>query len=84
MSQHIVEDEKVKWVFGWDQPMLTFFLQKHDKTLGASDMNPVVWAGTRHGEIYEVDELVKVARNHGLRIDHRTRVLLYGDQDDGR
>lgn len=84
MSRYIVEDAKTKWVYGWDQGLLTFFLQKHDKTLTDEDFNPVEWHGTNPEEIYEVDDLVIVARKAGIDIPHATRVALYGDKDDGK
>jgi copper oxidase (laccase) domain-containing protein len=84
MSQHIVQDEQFKFVFGWDQPLMSFYLQKHDPTQ-AEDDQIVVWLGaTADTKMYEVNDLVYAAHKHGLLIDHSTRVQLYGEKDDGR
>lgn len=89
MSQHIVEDEeqKLKWVFGWDQMLVSFYLQKHDMTKDEDDEeNPriVVWLGADIGtRMYEVEDLVKAARKHGLEIPYAKHVQLYGEKDDG-
>jgi hypothetical protein len=37
MSQHVVQDGQNKFVFGWDQPLLSFYLQKHDLTISEED-----------------------------------------------
>jgi hypothetical protein len=84
VSQHIVEQDEKKYVFGWDHPQLTFFLQVHDLTVEDKDEQIEVWLGCRRREIYEVEDLIKVARKHGLDIPHETRVKLYGEKDDGR
>jgi hypothetical protein len=83
VSQHIVETEKGKVVFGWDQPLMTFYFQVHDGDVSEDD-NPVVWLGTKPQEIYEVEDLVRVAKRNGFYISHETRVKLYGEKDDGR
>lgn len=86
MSQHIVlsEDGSRKWVFGWDQPLMTFFLQVHHLD-APEDKQIVAWFGTgSRDQMYEVDHLVQVAAEHGLRISHTTQVALYGEKDDGR
>ena len=83
MSQHIVQDERFKYVFGWDQPLQSFYLQKHDPTQ-AEDEEIVVWLGaTADTKMYEVEDLVHAAYKHGLKIDHSMRVQLYGEKDDG-
>lgn len=84
VSQHIVHDEKFKFVFGWDQPLRSFYLQKHDLTREA-DEQIIVWLGaTTDTTMYEVEDLVRASRRHGLRIDHSIRVQLYGEKDDGQ
>lgn len=84
MSQHVVEDDKVKWMFGWDQPLMSFYLQKHEKNLD-SDENPVLWLGALpNTQMYEVSDLTIAAKKHGLKIPYRTQVVLYGDKDEGR
>lgn len=84
MSRHEIVNEKGTWAFGWDQPLMTFFLQLHDDDRDEED-NPVIWLGARKETImYEVDDLVRAARRNGLDIPYSTQVTLYGDKDDGR
>ena len=83
VSQHIVQDEQFKFVFGWDQPLQSFYLQKYDPTREEDD-RIIVWLGaTVDTTMYEVEDLVRMARKHGLRIDYSTRVKLYGERDHG-
>lgn len=85
MSQYILEDDKVRWVFGWDQPLMSFFLQKHDKAIEDPDDNPVVWIGaTELTRMCEVDALVRAAKRHDLIIPYAMQVALFRDQDEGR
>lgn len=86
MSRYEITNGKGKWAFGWDHPLLTFFLHLHDLELEVSDpdANPVIWIGSSPCEIYEVDELVRRAAREGLDIPYEMRVKLYGDKDDGR
>lgn len=85
MSRHEVEKDEKKFVFGWDQPLMSFFLQVHDLTFEEdSDNNPVVMlGGDLHTKMYEVDDLVRHAQMHGLHIDHQMQIKLYGEKDDG-
>lgn len=87
MSQHIVEVEDKKFVFGWDQPLQSFYLQVHDLTRPEDDEeNPriIAWYGaTKDTTMYEIDDLADKARRHGLIISHGMRVKLYGEKDDG-
>lgn len=83
MSQHVITNEKGKFVFGWDQPLQSFFLQVHVEGLSEEE-NPVVWLGaTARTRMYEVEDLSRAAAREGLIIDHDTRVKLYGEKDDG-
>jgi hypothetical protein len=87
MSQHIVTQEEKKFVFGWDQHLMSFYLQVHDMTKEEDDEEDpriVVWLGaTADTQMYEVEDLARKARKHGLVLDHATRVKLYGEKDDG-
>lgn len=83
MSQHVIEDDQYRWLVGWDPPLLTYFMQKHDKAVDPDD-NPVVWLGARPAEIYEVEDLVRSAKKHGLDIPVETARALYLDKDEGR
>jgi copper oxidase (laccase) domain-containing protein len=83
MSQHIVVQEEKKYVFGWDQPLMSFYLQVHDSTR-AEDDQITVWLGaTADTKMYEVEDLVHAAHKNGLKIEHPMRVTLYGEKDDG-
>ena len=86
MSQHIVlsENGSRKYVFGWDQPLQSFFLQVHDLTR-PEDEQIKVWLGADPAsQMYEVEHLVQVAMEHDLDIPYRIEVELYGEKDDGR
>lgn len=86
MSQHIVLHSHLdrKWVFGWDQPLQSFYLQVHDLTISDEDDPIIVWLGAdRKTNMYEVEDLVREAKKNGLDIPHETRVALYGEKDDG-
>jgi copper oxidase (laccase) domain-containing protein len=83
MSQHIVVQEERKFVFGWDQPLMSFYLQVHDTTR-PEDEQIAVWLGAdAETKMYEVEDLFIAAKKEGLFIDHETRVKLYGEKDDG-
>lgn len=84
MSQHMIERGEKKYVFGWDQPLMSFFLQVHDTTR-AEDEQIICWLGADpETKMYEVEELVKEAMKAGLDIPYRIQVELYGEKDDGR
>jgi hypothetical protein len=83
MSRHIVEQDEKRYVFGWDQPLMSFFLQVHD-LIREEDDQVVIWLGATADTImYEVEDLVRAAAKHGLLIEHPMRVTLYGEKDDG-
>jgi hypothetical protein len=83
MSQHLIVSQEGIFVFGWDQPLQSFFLQKHDSDM-PEEANPVVWLGaTSDTQMYEVEDLVQMAKRHGCYISHEMRVKLYGEKDDG-
>lgn len=83
MSQHIIRQEGKKYVFGWDQPLQTFYLQVHDLTR-AEDEQIIAWLGVDNDtRMYELEQLVASARKHGLFLEHSYRVKLYADKDEG-
>jgi hypothetical protein len=83
MSHYIVIDKDTKYVFGWDQPLRSFFLQIHDLTLPEDD-RITTWLGASQDTImYETDDLVLAAHKRGYDIPYETRVKLYGDKDAG-
>lgn len=88
MSRHEAQVDEVTgkptFVYGWDQPLMSFYFQKHDFTR-PRDEQVIVWLGaTADTQMYEVEDLVRVAKRHGLYISHQERVKLYGEKDDGR
>lgn len=83
VSQHIVIQEEKKFVFGWDQPLMSFYLQVHDTTRAEDDQITVWMGSTASSVMYEVEDLVRAAAKHGLLIDHAMRVQLYAEKDDG-
>jgi hypothetical protein len=88
VSQHIITQEEKKFVFGWDQPLKSFYLQVHDLTIPEDDEEErdpiVVWLGGADSVMYEVEDLVLAASKQGLDIPYRIQVELYGERDDGR
>lgn len=84
MSQRVIEEGVKKYVFGWDQPLQSFFLQVHDSTR-PPDEQIVTWLGADPAtKMYEVEDLVKAAMKEGLDIPYRIEVELYADKDYGR
>lgn len=84
MSQHMVRQGDKRFVFGWDQPLMSFFLQVHDSTRKDPDDQIVFRAGaTPETAMYEVEHLVQLASEHGLEIDPQMEVQLYREKDDG-
>lgn len=79
MSRHEMIHANNKWVFGWDQPLMSFFLQVHDNNLSEEE-NPVIWLDR---DMYEVEDLVREAKKTGLAVTHTMQVLLYSEKDDG-
>lgn len=84
VSQHIVEEGRFKYIFGWDQPLMSFYLQVHDSEIIDPENNPVHWYGaTASTQMYEVEELCRSAQVFGLHIDHEMRTKLYAEKGDG-
>lgn len=90
MSQHIVapgvmdEQPNLKFVFGWDQPLQSFYLQVHDMSIEEEDDQIIErYGASPDTTMYEVKDLVKVAKKHGLKIDSEMETMLYGEKDDG-
>lgn len=86
MSRHEIpgKDPNHKVIVGWDHPLLTFFVQVIDrrKEQAGDDEYMVLWSGTRPRELYEVDDLVREARQF-VRLSPQMRARLYGDKDEG-
>ena len=84
MSQHVIMEENKKFVFGWDQPLMSFFLQVHNLTLDEDDEECILFvAGTPPNVVYDVEDLVNRARRYGCHIPYQTQIELYREQDDG-
>lgn len=84
VSQHVVEDGRFSYVFGWDNPLQSFYLQVHDAEIVDPDKNPVHWIGaTAATTMFEVEELCQSAETHGLYISHEMRATLYAEKKDG-
>lgn len=84
MSQHVVVQEVKKFVFGWDQPLQSFYLQVHEEHRSEEEQIVASLGATPDTKMYEVEDLVHAAHREGLFIDHPLRVQLYGEKDDGR
>lgn len=85
MSQHLAIIDTKKYVFGWDQPLQSFYLQVHDTTLENEDENPIIMLGADIGTtMYEVEDLVRAAEKQGLAIQYNIQAVLYADKDEGR
>lgn len=86
MSRHEVpaRDPNHKIIVGWDHPLLTFFVQVIDRRKEeAGDDYFVLWRGTSHREIYEIDALCRRARPFA-ELSAEIKAKLYGDKDEGR
>lgn len=86
MSRHKIESlarQDVEVYVGWDQPLMTFFGQIYNKAKLGKDDALVLWAGTTHGELYEIDQLARAISQYVI-IEPSLRSILYGDKDLGR
>lgn len=84
MSQHIVVQEEKKFVFGWDHPLESFYLQVHDSTR-PEDEQIITWLGADPAtQMREIQDLCQEARKEGLYINYEMRRTLHGEKDDGR
>lgn len=79
MSTHVIENDKIRWIFGWNQKNRSFFLTKYDKS--EDKENPVFRVGIRPYEIPDADGLFALAWMAGLAIPDEFRVLLYQKKD---
>lgn len=83
MSRHMVRQGDKRFVFGWDPPLTSFFLQVHDPSLDEEDQIIFRAGDTPETAMPEVEHLVQVASEHGLWIDSQMEVHLYREKDDG-
>jgi hypothetical protein len=74
----------LKWVFGWDSQLQSFYLQVHDAFAEDYDANPVLWFGaTQETAMPEVADLVTKAYEYGLDIPASARGMLQAEKDRG-
>lgn len=72
-----------KWVFGWDPPLQSFYLQIHDLRLPEDD-RIVIWLGADKDTMMpEVRDLTRASMKHGLSIHHSYRYALDREKDEG-
>jgi len=87
MSRHYLHplDPAHKVIVGWDHPLLTFFVQVIDRRKDEAGVDDkfILWRGTRTREIYEVDQLERIARKYA-EFTPEIGSTLYGDKDEGR
>lgn len=83
MSRHTVVKGKYQYVYGWDNMLQSFYLQKHNLEEEDEEKRIVVWLGGADSPMPEVENLVLAARKNGLQISHSRRVMLYGAKDSG-
>ena len=79
MKTHVVENDKVRWTFGWNQNRLSFFLNKYDKTIDSD--SPVIQLGLRPREIPDGEGLFTLARMAGLEIPEKMLVQVWEDRE---
>lgn len=87
MSRHEVDktEEARKWVFGWDQPLMSFYLQVHH--LDAPEDHPdriLILGADKDTMMHNLDDLVREARKHDLVLPSQVRAQLYAEKIDGR
>lgn len=82
MRARVVETDDVRWLFGWNQDLLSFFLTKIDKTTEGED--PVMQLGLRPREIPDEQGLFILAKMAGLEIPEKMLVALFQDKDHQR
>ena len=82
MSRHEIPGRKLGTTVavGWDQPMLTFFVQVYDPS---AEEGPSVWLGGKPRELYDLDDLKRAIRRHADLTPELVRTL-YRDRDEGR
>lgn len=78
MSTHVVEDDVVRWVFGWDQSKRSYFLQK---TVKAQGLTPVFEWGMNPFEMPDPEGLILLAGMLGLSISADQRVVLFREKE---
>ncbi len=85
MSRHFItaKDSNHEVVVGWDQPLLTFFVQVYDKRKRGTDDELIVWRGTAPRDLYDVDDVRRIVGRYAVFTTDIASTL-YGDKDEGR
>jgi len=88
MSRHEVVDEQGAWVFGWDPPLQSFFLQRY--VFNTEDEAPGIWSGPaiwlgadKETHMPKVSDLMVAAEKHGFDLKPPMRKLCFNDKKDG-
>src|SRR4051794_3122308 len=79
MKGYVVESDDVRWTFGWNQDLLSFFLMKFDKKISLEE--PVVHLGSRPREVPDDQGLFILARMAGLDIPEAMLIKLFNDRN---
>ena len=81
MSRHVVADSELEVVFGWDQPLETFFAQLREP--GTEVAYRII--GGRLRELYDIEDLVRAVPWQARRLmTPGLEMELYRDRDEGR
>lgn len=68
MSQLTTLDGRYKYVYGWDNMLQSFYLQKHDLDEEDEEKRIAVWLGGGDSPMPELEDLIGAAKEHGLHI----------------
>lgn len=65
MSQYTIRGKHpgISALVGWDPPTQTFFVQVHDAAKD-EESNPILWRGTKSGELPDIADLRRVLEPH--------------------
>lgn len=74
MSQHSITHENKKWVFGWDPPLMSYFLQVHDSNLSEEE-NPIAWIN----DLHNLEDLTRALKEHGIELSPGLQKWLFQD-----
>lgn len=83
VSRHIINQGAMRYVFGWDQPLQSFFYQVHDTTRDEYAQIVAQMGTTADTVLPEVTDLVRAAAENGLLIGATTKGQLQAEKDRG-
>lgn len=84
MSRHEIETEYHTWVVGWDNPLMSFFLQRYDKGDTKGNVADIWLGGSSPTQMHEIEDLVVAAAERGLVISYEIQADLWEDKAIGR